>query len=86
VQSDTKLKSLKYQKKRAIEEKVQDLEIESILKREAKALDKAIAKVTRAEKYCDSALTKAKIELLSGEIACLEVINAKLKLDEVINQ
>ncbi len=73
------------QKKRTIEDKVKDLEIEGILKKEAKALDTAITKVASAEKYCDSTLSKVKVELLSAELACFEVVKAKLELDEVIN-
>ena len=86
IKSDTKLKVNKFQAKGGIEEKVKDLEVESILKREAVALDKAIGKVTRAEKICNSTLSKAKIELLNAELACLEVIKSKSELNEIVRQ
>ena len=82
----TVAKKARVQKKQTIEEKVIDLEIEGILRKEAKALDTAITKVARAEKYCDSTLSKVKIELFSAELACLKVIKTNLELDEVVHQ
>ena len=79
------VKGSKIQKKRTIEEKVKDLEIEDILKKEARALDTAITKVARAEKYCDSTLNKVKVELLSAELACFEVVKAKIDLDGLVH-
>ena len=52
---------------------------------DAHALDTAITKVARAEKYCDSALNKVKVELLSAELACFEVVKAKLELDALVH-
>ncbi len=80
------LKADGFYAKEDIRKKVKDLEIESILKKEAIALDRAIAKVSRAEKFCNSALSKAKIELLNAELTCLELIDSKSELSEVIHQ
>ncbi len=85
-QSIAIVKELRVLKNRTIEEKVQDLEIKSLIKKEVKALDKAITKVTRAEKYCNSTLDKVKVDLLSAELSCFEVIKANLELDKVIHK
>jgi len=85
-ESNSKLLAVKPQTKRSIEDKVKDLGVESVLKKEAKALDKAIRKVTCAEKYCDTALNNAKVELVSAELACLQAIATKAELDEIIHQ
>ena len=85
-ESESNLLAVKSQTKRSIEEKVEDLGVESVLKKEAKALDKAIRKVTRAEKFCNTTLSKTKIELVSAELACLQAIATKAELDEIIHQ
>jgi len=82
----SKLWAVKTSQKRSIEEKVINLDVEILLKKEARALDKAIMKVTRAEKYCDTALIKTKVDLISAELACLKAIAAKAELNEVIHQ
>ena len=84
-ESKSKLWAVKTSQKRSIEEKVINLDVETILKDEARALDKAIAKVTRTAKFCDSALNKAKVNLLSTELACLKAIEARKELNEVIH-
>ncbi len=86
VKPGIKLKADKYQVEGDIEKKVKDLNIESILKKEAAALDRAIAKVSHAERFCNSALSIAKIELLNAELICLEVIRSKSELNEIIHQ
>ena len=86
IKYDVKLKMSNDFTRGNLKQKVKDLNIDSILKKEATALDKAITKVTRAEKICNSTLIKAKVELLSAELACLEVIKSKTELDEVIHQ
>lgn len=85
-QSMNEVKKVSVQKNRTIEEKVKDLEIKGILQKEAKALDIAVAKVARAEKYCNSTLNKVKVNLLSAELSYFEVIKANLELDKVIHQ
>ena len=74
------------QKNNTLEKRVLGLDVNSKLKKEAKALDKAIAKVNQAEKYCESAMSKAKVELANAELACLQAVKAKAELDEVIHQ
>jgi len=86
LRSEAKLKSIEAQPKGMIEKKIENLDVELLLKKEARALDNAIAEVNRAEKYCDTALNQAKVELVRAEIACLEAIKAKTELEEVIRQ
>ena len=80
------LDASKNQKKNTLEKRVKEIDANSRLKKEAKALDKAIAKVNQAEKYSESAISKAKVELANAELACLEALAAKTELNEVIHR
>jgi len=80
------LKANTVRSKRTLEGRADGLSGGLKLKKEIEAMDRAIAKLGRAEKYSEIALNKAKVELVNAELACLEAIQAKSELDEVIHQ
>ena len=84
--AEVELKSKSIRSKRSLEGRADELSGGLTLKKEIKAMDRAIAKLGRAEKYSEIALNKAKVELVNAELACLNAIAAKSELDEVIHQ